>query len=121
MYRFHVLRPARALHLELGPPIPCQLIETRSLSGLCVAPLGLDPAALLHAVERLVERPVLQPYDALGRPLELRRNSVAMKLAVTKRAEDQHVQRPTDELAGGIGHWGPVEVVDSEGAFAPGL
>src|SRR5262245_20486028 len=57
--RARQLPPARRLGLELPSPTPGQLIEARAAVVVGDAPGRRNPAALLHAVERGVQGPLL--------------------------------------------------------------
>ena len=66
------------------------------------APLGRQPALDQHAVERGIQRAVLDP-EALARSiLDSLDDSVSVKRAAAQGPQDQQIERPREQLRDGI-------------------
>src|SRR5581483_4017827 len=61
-----VFRPERGLGAQLLPPLGGELVVLGAAVVLGQPPLRLEPAALLHAVERGVERALLDLEPVVG-------------------------------------------------------
>src|SRR5687767_14475948 len=73
--------PARPLRLKVSPTGRCQPVILRALLVFRELPLGVDQAALLEAVERRVQRSVVDVQHVLGAGANRDANPVAVLLA----------------------------------------
>src|SRR5271156_1834083 len=70
-----------------------QLVKFGFSVGFREGPLGADPPALLHSMERRIQRTLFYTQEFLGRTLDMPDDSVAVQLAhLRQRLEDQKVQ-----------------------------
>src|SRR5262249_45060863 len=100
--------PAVLLDRELAPPGARQRVKLRPPAGVGLAPLALDPAALLDAIERGVERPLLDDEHVPRRLLDALDDAVTVELAQAERLQDEHVQRPLEKVRPSApGGWRP--------------
>src|SRR6185312_6693184 len=69
-------------------------------------PLGGDPTAALEAVERRVQRAMLDDQHFARGVLDVLGDAVAVRGAEQQRLEDEHVERALEELEliAGLGH-----------------
>src|SRR5262249_21957527 len=100
--RAGVAGEAFGLDAELAPPLGGQLVEARPLGAVGVRPLRGQPAALLHPVERLVERALLERENAAGALRDLLGDREAVLGSIDEAAKDEEVQSAADELARGV-------------------
>src|SRR5687768_6158560 len=70
------------------------------------APLRREPTLCLQPLEGGVERTLLDGEDAVGKPLDVLGDRVTVHRLHGERLEDEHVERPFEELVlrGGFGH-----------------
>src|SRR5262245_48333541 len=84
--------PVRRLDGELFAPRAGQFVILGATIVFRSAPLGLDPALLLHSVERRVERAFFDLQYVFGRLLNPLRDFVTVERAARERLENQHRQ-----------------------------
>src|SRR5262249_32120943 len=89
----HESIPARFLRLELLPAGARELVKLRFASGFVHVPARRDPALLLDAVERRVERTLLDVEHLVRELSNTLNDSVAVQLSQRERFEDQHIER----------------------------
>src|SRR5687767_4119940 len=99
---------ARDLLAQLPPARRGDRVVARLAPGRRLGPLRRDPPFLLETLEGGIERPLLDREHFVGQPLDVLRDGVAMQRLHGERLEDQHVERPAEELAllwsAGLGH-----------------
>src|SRR5688572_11955140 len=100
--------PLLGLGLELLPAGPAQPVVLRAPPVLGLAPGRLQPACLLHAVQRREERPRLHLEGAAGDLLEPARDAEPVHLAERERLQDQQVEGPLEQRGRGR-HPPPIE------------
>ena len=69
-----------------------QPIEARAAIVFAEAPLGGDPALLLHAMERGIERAFFHAQDIVGNALDVQRDSPAMHGVLLEAFQDEKRQ-----------------------------
>src|SRR5918999_5920605 len=84
---FDVALPARLLGAEGAAPGGREVVELGALALLGRPPVRLDPAALLHAMERGVERAVEDAERAAGSVADEAGDAVAVHRAPREGAE----------------------------------
>src|SRR5688500_19224041 len=106
-----VARPRHRPRAEV-PAAECrELVVLRLPVVLREPPLGLDPAAFLEAVERRVERPLVDAEQGVGDLADPARDGVAVARPPRKGLQNQHVERALEEIEifGGVfGHGFPM-------------
>src|SRR5262245_43899982 len=90
--------PVGALLLELPAPEARQRIEARVAAGVGRRPRRAEPAALLEAMQRRIERPLLHLHDVAGHLLQPPRDRVAVDRTERDDFQDQHVERALQEV-----------------------
>src|SRR4030095_3657406 len=90
--------PARRIFLETPPPARRDGIELRLAIVVALPPLGLDEPIALETVERGIERPLWDLERVLGDLRDAEKDAVAVERAERHRLQDQHVERPGEEL-----------------------
>jgi hypothetical protein len=99
--------PRFCLLPELSPPHGGELVVLRLASVLSGVPLGGDPAAILQAFERGVERARIHLEHVLGDLLNALSDPPPVHRSEGDRLEDEHVQGSLDDVTvfgGGPGH-----------------
>ena len=99
------LRPARVKRVEARAPIV--------LGG---PPFGLDMTLPIEAMQRLIERRVLDGEVAVRSLADERRDAVAVHRPLRQRAQHQHIQRALHEGQGrgGMAYYLPLDGVGSK-------
>ena len=94
---FHRQLPAsgRREPVVLGPP--AQLRD---------GPLGFDPALVLEAMERRVERALIDLQDVLRDLLDALRDRPAVQRVGLQRPEDEQVERARQKVGNGVSSHG---------------
>ena len=99
---FGVARPVSGAAFELCPSFRGELVELRAPVVVGHAPLRLEPAAVLHAVERGVQSALVHT-QGLARGLEDPRGDVvAVSRPEDERLEHQHIERAAEEVEIGV-------------------
>src|SRR5438309_1747512 len=98
--------PVASFLLQLAPPCRRQAIESRPALVLGFAPLALDEPLVLEAIQRGIQRALLNFEALAGALLDAQQDTVAMQRSERDRLENQHVER-TLEQSGGLGHVSP--------------
>ena len=75
----HQLLPLLGLLLQLAAALRREAVEARAAVVLGDRPVGIDPAAILEAVERGIERPLLDLQKGVGALLDQPRDGVAVR------------------------------------------
>src|SRR5262245_5885180 len=70
-------------------------------------PLRRDPAVVLEAAKRRVERAFLYSQDVIGGGFDPTRDSVAVRWSADERLEDEDRERALKQIAGIAGHSHP--------------
>src|SRR5436190_9756680 len=83
---------------EALPPRGRDLVELGLAAQLRHAPVSLQPAALLHAIERRVQRAVLDLQHVRGALFQPARNGVAVARCRGDSLEDQRFERAVEEF-----------------------
>jgi hypothetical protein len=96
-HRLGVAEPARGLGAEVGASRRGGAVVARTAVVRRDAPLRLDEAALLHAMQRLIEGAVVDIQRSAGPLLEPRGDLEAVHRTPGERAEHEHVERSLDE------------------------
>src|SRR4029079_7508430 len=91
-------RPVFRLDLELLPPRARQRIELGVPRVLCLAPLAVEPTCPLESLQRGEQRTGIHLEDAARNLLDPSRDPEAVERLQAQRLEDQHVQRPLDDV-----------------------
>src|SRR5262245_40542606 len=91
--RFGQAVPLLLFICEVAFAGPRQSIQARTPVVLRNVPLGLDPACVLHAVKRRIERALFDAEDVSRDGADVRGDAVAVLRAETERLQDQKVQR----------------------------
>src|SRR5688500_14899056 len=101
-----VAGPRARLGAELGAAASGEAVVLGAPVVLREPPLGLDPAALLQAVEGGVEGALLDAEGVVGRLADPARDGVAVARAPAEGLEDEDVERALEELerVGSDGH-----------------
>src|SRR5581483_6397853 len=99
-----ITTPGLLLVAQLAPPGGRQLVETRPAIVLGKAPAGLHASRALEAMERLVERRVLDFDDAVRALANPARHRVAVHLTPHERAQHEHVEGTLQQIEGFRGH-----------------
>ncbi len=96
--RVHELRPPVLLARQLSLAGRRQPVVLGPLVRLADVPLGLEPSALLEAVERGVERTGFDLEQAVGLRADRLADAVAVLRAPLQGPEDEHVEGALEEL-----------------------
>src|SRR5688572_5671925 len=94
----HITRPALGLGAELASPAGGEPIELRLAVVLRESPLGLDEATCFHAVERRVQRRVLDAELTIGGLSQPAEDVVPMHGAPGEGLEDEHVEGALEDV-----------------------
>jgi hypothetical protein len=92
--------PQRGFLLELFLPGLCKGVVLRAAVLLGHAPLRLDPPLIFEALQRRVERPLLDQQDVARQLTDTARDRPAVQRFEGQRLEDQQVERALDEVDG---------------------
>ena len=84
--------------LELLPALGGELVVLGAAVGLRERPLGVDPAALFHAVKSRVERALFDFEKIVGGALDVLHESVAVQSLSFERAENHHFECTREEI-----------------------
>jgi hypothetical protein len=87
------------LGLELPPADGGEAIEAGAPIVFAEAPLGGDPALLLHAMERGIERAFFHAEDVIGDALNVQRYSPTVHGLLFKAFEDKKRQGSLEGIA----------------------
>ena len=85
--------PARLLDRQLRATRPGERIELGLAARFRLAPLRFQPAFLFEAVQRRIQRALVDLHDLAGDLLEPSRDGVAMRGLERQDLQDQHVER----------------------------
>src|SRR5262245_31486824 len=96
--RFRELRPARAFHSQVLFPCGGQAIDLDPLIVLGDLPLRADPFLPLQPVQRRIERTGVYLQRLVGIGSDSLTDAVAMLWPPLQRLQDEHVQRPLQQL-----------------------
>src|SRR5688500_18654817 len=94
----HEPAPGRRLGAKLTPALDGQTVELRASIVRRELPLGLDPAALLQAMERWVKRTFADLEDLARQLLDPPRDGVAVGRSPAQRLEDEQVERALQQI-----------------------
>src|SRR5688572_3010786 len=104
-----VALPGGELGAELGASPRGQLIELGLAVVLRDAPLALDPARALEAVERRVERAFLDEKDIVAAFTDLSGDGVSVQWSPAEGLEDEEVECSLQEVERGHGGCSPYD------------
>src|SRR4029450_9810649 len=105
--RTHHLFPFAGFGGEARAAGTRQLVIARPAIVVRAAPLGRDEPRPLQALQRWIQRPVIDQEDVFGTALNRRRNAVAMARPEDKSLGEERVERSLEELNTiGSGHTG---------------
>jgi len=90
--------PGRGLGAELRATLGRQLVELGFAVVLAAAPLALDPAALLEAVQGGVERAFTYGENVICELLDPSGDGVSVRGSPRERLEDEEVERALQEV-----------------------
>src|ERR1051326_890992 len=82
----------RDLGSEVRPPLRGKPVESHATILVAHAPLGVDEIALFQAVQRLVNRTVMDVETATRALFEPFENFESVHLAPGQRLEDEHIE-----------------------------
>src|SRR5262245_15463710 len=105
-YGLRVAEPRGGFGLQSLAAISRQLVEARPAVRLGDAPLRLNQAAVLQAMQRLIERTVIDPERARRTLLEPERDGIPMQRTPTQCLEDEQIERAFEERQ--FGHGDPL-------------
>ena len=95
--RFGVAQPGGGLGAQALAAGGRELVVAGAPVVLARAPLGAEPAASFHALQRLIERAVVDAERAVRALLEPGRDGVAVHGAPAERFENEEVERALEE------------------------
>src|SRR5262245_2990088 len=90
--------PVRSLGSELLATGLSQFVIFCAAIVLRSSPLGFDPTLLLHAIERRIERTLLDFQDLVGRLLNPLCNLVSVQRPARERSQNEHRQSPLQQV-----------------------
>ena len=90
--------PAGELALQLLAALARQRVELRAPAKVRLLPVGDDPALVLEAVERRVERSLLDRQHLVGELLDALGDRPTMKRVARDGLEDEEVERPLEQI-----------------------
>ena len=118
--------PVLALFDELALAVAREPVVLGLTVVLRRVPFRIDPALLLQAMERRVERPLVDPQDVARDLLDALRDAPAVHRLERQRLQDEHVERALQEILFLTSHarrlWGrDLSNVNRRGAVADPL
>src|SRR4029078_12865508 len=91
--------------LELLSPATSDRVVTRVPSRGRLSPFGGDPSLAQQAVERRVERPLLDAENVIRERLDVTRHRVPVGASQSEGTQDEHVERAGEQVAANGGVW----------------